>query len=103
MSVSGCVGLHTLISLMHQTGLDFWLTCSVLGYCLLPVILLALLAIIINLRGILGLILSAAVVIWCSIAATRLLDAKLKFSEQYYLIAYPIMLLYSCFVLLTIF
>jgi len=103
VSVSGCLGLYTLISLMHPTGLDFWLTCSVLGYCLLPVIGLSVIAIVLNLRGIIGLILSIGVVIWSTIAATRLLDAKLKLTEQYWLFAYPIMLLYSCFVLLTIF
>mgnify|MGYP006888859850 CR=1 FL=1 len=34
---------------------------------------------------------------------TRLFEAKLRMRSQRYLIAYPLALIYSCFVLLTIF
>ena len=33
----------------------------------------------------------------------RLVDAKLQLTELYWLVAYPIMLLYACFVIITIF
>ena len=33
----------------------------------------------------------------------RLFDAKLSLQEQYWLVAYPVMLLYCCFVLMTVF
>lgn len=33
----------------------------------------------------------------------RLIDAKLSLTELYWLVAYPIMLLYACFVIITIF
>jgi hypothetical protein len=102
-SMCGCLSLQGIISLMHPIGLDFWQTCSVLGYCLLPVIFLAALATILRLRGILGLIFGGACIAWCTLSATRLIDAKLNLTEQYWLVAYPVMLLYSCFVIITIF
>jgi hypothetical protein len=102
-SMCGCLSLQGIISLMHPIGLDFWQTCSVLGYCLLPVIFLAAVATVLKLRGILGLLFGGACIVWCTISATRLIDAKLNLTEQYWLVAYPVMLLYSCFVIITIF
>lgn len=102
-SVFGCLALQGIMNLIHPVGLDFWRTCSVLGYCLLPVIILAAISIILNLQGILGLLLAAGAIGWSTLSATRLIDAKLQLTELYWLVAYPIMLLYSCFVLITIF
>jgi len=101
-SVGGCLGMHAILNLMNKTGIDFWRTCSVLGYCLLPVIVLAGFSIVLSLKGVLGLILSAIVIAWSTYAATRLFDAKLELTEQYWLVVYPIVLLYSCFVIITI-
>lgn len=89
--------------IVNKLGLDFWQACSVLGYCLLPVIFLAVLGILISMKGILGLLLAVLAIAWSTLAATRLIDAKLHLTEQYWLVAYPVMLLYSCFVLITIF
>lgn len=102
-SVFGCIAMYTIINLVHSTGLDFWRTCSVLGYCLLPVIALAAVHILLSLKNSLGVVLSLLSIGWATIAATRIFDAKLHLTEQYWLLAYPTMLLYSCFVIITIF
>jgi hypothetical protein len=124
-SVFGCLGMHSIINLMHPAGLDFWRTCSVLGYCLIPVIGLAAVSILISLKGWLGLILAILSIVWSTSAATRfvvkiefihsvvmffrflllyrMFEAKLGLTDQYWLVAYPTMLMYSCFVLITIF
>ena len=70
-SVFGCIGFQFIISLIHPVGLDFWRTCSVLGYCLLPVIFLAAFAIILDMRGIFGLVLSILSIVWATMSATR--------------------------------
>lgn len=102
-SVFGCFSMYAVINLLHAQGLDFWRTCSVLGYSLIPVIGLAALSILIDLRGTLGFILSFIVIFWSTLSSTRIFHAKLHLTEQYWLVAYPSMLLYSCFVLITIF
>jgi hypothetical protein len=102
-SVLGCLGMNLVLNLMTPVGLDMWRTCSVLGYCLLPVVALGLLAIGLDLRGHWGLLLSAGTVGWSTFSSCRLFDAKLGLTDQYYLVAYPVGLLYSCFVLITIF
>lgn len=70
-SMCGCAALQAVVSLMHPAGLDFWRTCSVLGYCLLPVIFLAALGVILPLKGIIGLFLSILAIGWSTVAATR--------------------------------
>lgn len=102
-SVFGCTAMYILINLLHSTGLDVWRVCSVLGYCLIPVILLATLHILLSLKSMLGVVLSVVSIGWSTLAATRIFDAKLHLAGQYWLVAYPTMLLYSCFVIITIF
>lgn len=70
-SVCGCLGMNGIINLMHPTGLDFWKTCSVLGYCMIPVIGLAAISILFSLANFLGLILAAGAIGWATQAATR--------------------------------
>jgi len=52
-SVFGCLSLQAIMNLIHPVGLDFWRTCSVLGYCLLPVIALAAVGVVVRLKGLL--------------------------------------------------
>lgn len=102
-SAFGSVSFNAVLSLLHHRQLTYWTTCSVLGYCLLPVILLAACSIVLSLKGVLGLLLSVAAITWSSYSAVRMLDAKLKLLDQYWLVVYPLVLLYSCFTLITIF
>jgi protein YIPF5/7 len=102
-SVFGCFMMNVLINLIHPIGLDFWRTCSAFGYCLLPILALATVAIVMNMRSFMGFVLSCMCVGWCTFSSTKLLNAKMNLTEQYWLVAYPTSLLYSCFVLITIF
>ena len=73
-SVFGCLGLNALLNLVSEQGIDFWLTCSVLGYCLLPVICLAGVSALLRLQSLVGLILSLLAIVWSTHAATRLVN-----------------------------
>jgi len=105
------------------------MTCSVLGYGLLPVIALAGLSVVLRLKTfpVVGAVLATAAIAWSTFAAARLFDAKVRektppwnvgnapdvslhllplqlgLTEQYWLVVYPVVLLYSCFVLITVF
>lgn len=78
-------------------------TRSVLGYCLLPVIGLAALGIVWDLTGNSGHVLALLAVAWCTVSATRLFEEYLDMRRQRYLVAYPVGLLYACFVLITVY
>ncbi|XP_039692371.1 protein YIPF5 isoform X2 [Pteropus medius] len=50
ISAIGCLGMFCLLNLMSMTGVSFGCVASVLGYCLLPMILLSSFAVIFSLH-----------------------------------------------------
>mmetsp|Transcript_8435 Transcript_8435/g.20663 ORF Transcript_8435/g.20663 Transcript_8435/m.20663 type:complete len:296 (-) Transcript_8435:274-1161(-) len=104
LGITGCLGTYLLLNLMSQKeAIDVFRTASILGYGLLPVVGLAAISIIFSLRGTLGTILSPLCIIWCTATASRFFETALLMHHQRYLVAYPICLLYTCFVLITVF
>lgn len=103
----GCLAMYCVINLMNHAGtqaIDLYRVFSALGYCLLPIVLLSAVTVILNLSNVptLGLILTSIAVLWCTQTATRFFEAATQMSEQRYLIAYPVFLLYACFALITV-
>lgn len=84
--------------------ISIWTVMSILGYSLLPVNALAAINIFIRMKNmkLVGFTLASIIIIWCTLSSTRLFE-KLGLRDQRYLIAYPAMLVYSAFVILTIF
>mmetsp|Transcript_14497 Transcript_14497/g.25986 ORF Transcript_14497/g.25986 Transcript_14497/m.25986 type:complete len:314 (+) Transcript_14497:242-1183(+) len=106
--VVGCVAMYSVINLMnHATNstIDIYRVFSVLGYCLLPIVLLSAVTVLINLRDLawLGTPLTLVAVLWSTQTATRFFEAATLMREQRWLIAYPVFLLYACFALITVF
>eukprot|EP00743_Colponemidia_sp_Colp-15_P003406 GILK01003680.1.p1 GENE.GILK01003680.1~~GILK01003680.1.p1 ORF type:complete len:308 (+),score=29.76 GILK01003680.1:48-971(+) len=103
--VIGCVGTYVLVNLMspQDKGIDLYRTMSILGYCLLPIVLLASISVVIRLNGIIGSILTPLAIFWCSYAATKFFESALHMMEQRWLVGYPLMLFYTCFALITVF
>ena len=46
----GWISIFTILNLMAENGVGFYLTASVLGYCLLPMVLLSAVAVLLKLR-----------------------------------------------------
>jgi hypothetical protein len=91
---------------MSPKAVSFWTVTSILGYALLPVNILALVKIVlVNIIQLntLARILAVLTILWSTTASTRLLEVGCNMRNQRYLMAYPIALLYSAFVLITIF
>eukprot|EP00164_Ancoracysta_twista_P000528 GFYU01000706.1.p1 GENE.GFYU01000706.1~~GFYU01000706.1.p1 ORF type:complete len:252 (-),score=57.71 GFYU01000706.1:161-916(-) len=99
----GCVAIYGVLNLMSEKPVDIYRTVSVLGYCLLPIVGLAALAVILPLKGILGLFLGGLCVGWCCYAAASMFVVVLHMDEQKWLVGYPVGLFYVCFALITIF
>uniref|UniRef100_A0A1I8EQD6 Protein YIPF n=1 Tax=Wuchereria bancrofti TaxID=6293 RepID=A0A1I8EQD6_WUCBA len=100
----GCVGIYALLNLMAaDTSISFTCTASVLGYCLLPMAILSMIAAIFSFQGMLGYLIASAAVIWCSVASSKLFITTLSLDGQRLLVAYPCALLYCVFALLAIF
>jgi len=103
----GCVSMTFILNFMSpQDAISFWTVTSILGYSLLPVNLLAAIKLIVVKLGnftSLGRVLAFLTVLWCTVASTRLMEQGCDMRNQRYLIAYPIALLYTAVVLITIF
>ncbi|XP_015479075.1 protein YIPF7 [Parus major] len=103
MSAMGCLAMHALLNLMSDSGVSHGCVASVLGYCLLPMVILSSSAVLFSLQGIPGTVLALFVIGWCSLSASKIFTSALAMEGQQLLIAYPCALLYGLFALLTIF
>ncbi|XP_063389492.1 protein YIPF7 [Cydia fagiglandana] len=105
LSVMSVILMYSLLSLMSRSEGVFTLlsVASVLGYCMLPMVVLAGLGIFISLEGTIGLTLSAVAVIWSALSASRLFVTMSGDAEQRPLIAYPCALVNGVFALLVLF
>lgn len=103
ISAIGCLGMYCLLNLMSMTGVSFGCVASVLGYCLLPMILLSSFGVLMSLQGMIGMILTAAIIGWCSFSASKIFISALVMEGQQLLVAYPCALLYGVFALISVF
>jgi hypothetical protein len=88
---------------MAPKGAHLGVIASILGYCILPIVLLSVVNIIFDLHGILGTVASAGAVVWCAISSSKLFSDGLEMKRQQVLVAYPCAILYAVFALLTVF
>ncbi|CAI9590834.1 unnamed protein product [Staurois parvus] len=103
ISAIGCLGMFCLLNLMSMTGVSFGCVSSVLGYCLLPMIILSGFAVVLSLQGIAGVLLTALIIGWCSFSASKIFISALAMEGQQFLVAYPCALLYGVFALISVF
>ncbi|KAM6970749.1 protein YIPF5 [Aplochiton taeniatus] len=103
ISAIGCLGMYCLLNLMSMTGVSFGCVASVLGYCLLPMILLASFGVLFSLQGMMGIVITAAIIGWCSLSASKIFISALAMDGQQLLVAYPCGLLYGVFALISVF
>ncbi|KAL2305227.1 hypothetical protein Nmel_007206 [Mimus melanotis] len=92
-----------LLNLMSVSGVSHGCVASVLGYCLLPMVILSSSAVVFSLQGISGTVLALFIIGWCSLSASKIFTSALAMEGQQLLIAYPCALLYGLFALLTVF
>ena len=122
----GCCGMYLLVNLMQgveglvpaggeaaaaaaadgsgsgaPARLGLTLTVSMLGYCLLPIVLLAALAVFFSLHGLHGMVLGVAAILWSTLSCARFFEVALRMSDRKWLIAYPAGLFYACFALMV--
>ena len=102
-SALGCLAMYIVLNLMSLTGVSAGCVVSVLGYCLLPMVLLSGVSLFISLQGSLGSVLTAVVIGWCSVSSSKLFVTALAMDSQQPLVAYPCALMYGVFALLTVF
>ncbi|GAB4833393.1 hypothetical protein Ancab_031636 [Ancistrocladus abbreviatus] len=86
-------------------NLDLYRCCSVLGYCLMPIVMFSALSLFFPVKGTAGLVVTVVFVMWATRVCSRLLVDTTAFgvSEHLGLIGYPCFLVYTLFSLLVMF
>ncbi|KAK7204162.1 golgi membrane protein-like protein [Myxozyma melibiosi] len=104
VALLGSISLHFIMNLMATTGgIDFIRTASVLGYCLLPLVVTSAIGIIVSVDNFIGYLFCALSIFWCTYSSSAMFVAVLQLSDMRPLVAYPLMLFYSVFAVMTIF
>lgn len=99
----GVVSIYLILNLMSENGVDWSRTASVLGYCLLPMVMLSGFSVVLKLGGMVGLILSVVSILWCTWSSSAMFTTTLHMTDQRLLVGYPVGLFYACFALMTVF
>lgn len=128
LALVGSLSLHTIFSLMsppvdpadvphpiqdhmHQSGgshdlsstLTFPRSASVLGYCLLPLVLTSLVGILLPMDTLVGYVISSAAIVWCTFSSSGMFCAVGRMRGMRGLVAYPLGLFYVGFGIMGIF
>lgn len=86
-----------------SSTLTFTRSASVLGYCLLPLVMTSLVGIILPMDGPVGYVLTSAAIVWCTTSASAMFCAVGRMRAMRGLVAYPLMLFYVGFGIMGIF
>ncbi|XP_065210412.1 protein YIPF5-like [Planococcus citri] len=104
LSAFSCLFMYLLLTLMISSEeIKLSSVTSILGYSLLPLVLLSSVGLFINLYSLVGIILSTVAVLWCAFAATKMFTSMGNTVDKKMLIAYPCVLCYGVFTLCLIF
>uniref|UniRef100_A0A7S0W2L3 Protein YIPF n=1 Tax=Hemiselmis tepida TaxID=464990 RepID=A0A7S0W2L3_9CRYP len=103
LGVVGCTSLWLVMTLMSKRGIDIYQTASILGYCLLPMVLLAFFSVFFSATGPIMTALATGVVGWCSWRSSDMFTVSMDAHNEKALIAYPVGLFYAGFALLAVF
>lgn len=103
-SSSSAIQDHTQGSSSHlSSALTFPRSASVLGYCLLPLVLTSLVGIVVPMDGMLGYILTSLAIVWCTYSSSGMFCAVGRMRAMRGLVAYPLALFYGCFGIMEVF
>ena len=86
-----------------SSNLTFARSASVLGYCLLPLVLTSLIGIGIPMDTVFGYLLTVAAIMWCTYSSSAMFCAVGRMSGMRGLVAYPLCLFYVGFGIMAIF
>lgn len=101
----GCLAVYFVFNLMSQRGIDLYRSTSILGYSLLPMVILSFFAVFLPLKKLkaLGVVLGGSCMFWSTTTAAKIFVAVLALHDQFWLVWYPLALLYAPFAFMIVF
>ncbi|PRP83674.1 Yip1 domain-containing protein [Planoprotostelium fungivorum] len=102
-SFLGSLALYFLVNLLSDRPIGFSHTMSILGYCLTPMILLSFTSLIFHPSEIVGFLIATSIILFCTYSASSAFVRVMGTTDQKFLLAYPVGLIYWCFALIVMF
>lgn len=108
-STSSAIHDHTSAAPGSQGSLHLYSTltfpgsASVLGYCLLPLVMTSLVGVVVPMDGMLGYVLTSLAIVWCTYSSSGMFCAVGRMRAMRGLVAYPLALFYGCFGIMEVF
>lgn len=103
-AIVGTISQYVILNLMSSyKSIDLTRVASVLGYCMLPLVFISAIGVIVSMDNMIGYVLSALSIIWCTKSASAIFVSVLQLSDMTALVAYPLALFYGVFSIMTIF
>lgn len=101
----GCLAVYFVFNLMSKRGIDLYSSTSILGYSLLPMVLLSLFAVFLPRKStkVLRIVLGGGCMFWSTTTAAKIFVAVLALHDQFWLVWYPLALLYAPFAFMIVF
>ncbi|KAF2473511.1 Yip1-domain-containing protein [Lindgomyces ingoldianus] len=124
LALLGSISLHIILSLMSppltaaeaaaaqdhphanshfSSSLTFPRSASVLGYCLLPLVLTSIIGIAVPMDGLFGYLLTSLAIVWCAYSSSSMFTIVGRMTSMRGLVAYPMVLFYGSFGIMAIF
>merc|ERR1719510_473059 len=107
--IYGLVGMTStlicmLINVMSQrSSINLYHTMSILGYGLIPIVLLAFIGIFVSLKTTFGTVVAIICIGWATATSSRFFATAIAMHQQRWLVAYPVGLVYTLATLITVF
>ncbi|KAF3929605.1 hypothetical protein ABW19_dt0209384 [Dactylella cylindrospora] len=104
-AVLGSFSLHYILNLMALPGvsINYIRSASVLGYCLLPLVITSFFGVAFPMDGVIGFGVTAIAITWCTYSSSAMFVAVLRVRDMRALVAYPLALFYCVFGIISIF
>ncbi|EWC47080.1 hypothetical protein DRE_03449 [Drechslerella stenobrocha 248] len=101
----GSISLHLILNLMAPIGvsINYIRSTSVLGYCLLPLVLTSVIGVAVPMDGVIGFATTAVAISWCTFSSSAMFVAVLRVRDMRMLVVYPLALFYCVFGIMSIF
>lgn len=100
--VFGGFFIYFLLNMMLENHISLYNVISILGYCLLPVVVVAALNLIFSMKNSIGILFGGFCAILSTSLVLKFLSQTCDFSHKRFLYAYPLFLYYMTFIILII-
>lgn len=102
LSALSCFFVYGITVLMNNTKVTALGIMNALGYSLIPVLIFTVLNYMLPFSKLLKLFLGGLFSVWSTAVATREITRRFKIEEKGVLIGYPIFLVFTCFIILSV-